>query len=259
MENITFIQKNKMWVSLNWLTRSNSIIKQNLAPGDSSPGEIPNFNEIVYYKSESICNLITYLSTFDAAMGRHPKGCITYFFFKERRLIMNLNNDTNQMFRIYRNVRPVFNFNWYSSYGEKLSASQILDEEGNVISTKVTNSLGEYDFPLYMQNVYVNVNIVSFEKKPAMVFPIGIPIPPIYTQEMNGITTGPYALRAGEPFMLLMDNKKIIAVAPNMEFAKGILSQMAKTFSMECEGRAAIYEWKGGLPVFKEEIPIDID
>lgn len=69
MENITFIQRNKMWVSLNWLARSNSNIKQNLAPGDSSPGEIPNFNEIIYYKSESICNLITYLSTFDAAMG----------------------------------------------------------------------------------------------------------------------------------------------------------------------------------------------
>ena len=46
---------------------------------------------------------------------------------------MNLGNDANQMFRIYRNVRPVFNFNWYSSYGEKLSASQILDEEGNVM------------------------------------------------------------------------------------------------------------------------------
>ena len=249
-----------MLVSLNWLTRSNSNIKQNLSPGDSSPGEIPNFNEIIYYKSESICNLITYLSAFDVAIGSPPKSYIIYFFLlKKGDTIMNLNNDANQMFRIYRNVRPVFNFNWYSSYGEKLSASQILDEEGNIVSTKVTNSIGEYDFPLYMQNVYVNVNIVSFEKKPAMVFPVGIPIPPIYAQEMNGITTGPYALRAGEPFILLMDDKKIIAVAPNMEFAKGILSQMAKTFSMECEGRAAVYEWKGGLPVFKEEIPIDID
>ena len=54
MGNITYIPKNKIRVSLNWLnTRSNSNIKQNLAPGDSSPGEIPNFNEIIYYKSES--------------------------------------------------------------------------------------------------------------------------------------------------------------------------------------------------------------
>ena len=80
MENITYIQKNKMRVSLNWLTRLNSNIKQNLAPGDSSPGEIPNFNEMIYYKSESICNLITYLSTFDVAMGPNPKGYIIYFF-----------------------------------------------------------------------------------------------------------------------------------------------------------------------------------